>query len=59
MYTLNPYIFGGDDFNVYAEHETHGCAVPPDNPVFANLRLSTAGFRERLDMCRQLIAESG
>ena len=59
MYTINYYVFGGDDFNVNARHESHGCAAPLDNPALANLRWSTAGFCEQLVMYRQLIAEFG
>ena len=59
MYTLNYYIFGGDDFNVYAEQRTHPCAATLDHAALANRRWSTAGDCERLAMYRQLIAEFG
>ena len=59
MYTLNYYIFGGDDFNVYTENRNHGCAATVDHAVLANLRWDTAGHCERLFVYRQLIAEFG
>ena len=59
MYTLNYHIFGGDDFNVYAERKTHGCAAPLDHAALANLRWSTSGACERLALYRQLISEFG
>ena len=59
MYTLNKYIFGGDEFNVYAELTTHGCAAPVDHAALANERWPTAGVCERLALYRQLISEFG
>ena len=59
MYTLNYYLFGGDDFNVYTEQNTHGCAAPLDHAALANERWSTAGDCEKLALYRQLIAEFG
>ena len=59
MYTLNYHIFRGDDFNVYAERKTHGCAAPLDHAALANLRWSTSGACERLALYRQLISEFG
>ena len=59
MYTLNYYIYGGDDFNVYTENRNHGCAAPVDHAALANLRWPTSGACERLFVYRQLIAEFG
>ena len=59
MYTLNFYIFGGDEFNVYAETRSHGCAMTLDHAALANLRWSTADYCEKLALYRQLIAEFG
>ena len=59
MYTLNYYLYDGDDFNVYAEQRTHTCAAPVDHATIAGLRWSTAGACERLFLYRQLIAEFG
>lgn len=59
MYTLNYYLFSGDDYNVYTEQETHGCAAPLDHAALANQRWSTAGDCEKLALYRQLIAEFG
>ncbi len=59
MYTLNYYIYGGDDFNVYTEQRTHGCAAPVDHAAIATLRWSVAGACERLFLYRQLIDRFG
>ena len=59
MYTLNYYIYGGDDFNVYTEQRTHGCAAPVDHAAIATLRWSVAGACERLFLYRQLINRFG
>jgi hypothetical protein len=59
MYTLNKYIFGGDEFNVYTEQTSHGCAAPLDHAVLANERWSTAGDCEKLALYRQLVSEFG
>ena len=59
MYTLNYYIFDGDDFNVYTEQTTHGCAAPINHAALASERWSTAGPCERLALYRQLISEFG
>ena len=59
MYTLNYYVFGGDDSNVYAELPTHGCAAPLSHAALASQRWSTAGACERLALYRQLISEFG
>lgn len=59
MYTLNFYVFGGDEFNVYAETRSHGCAKTLDHAELASLRWSTASYCERLALYRQLINEFG
>ena len=59
MYTLSYYVFGGDDFNIYARERTHPCGAPLDHAALANRQWSTANFCERLAMYRQLIAEFG
>ena len=59
MYTLNYYLFGGDNFNVYAETRDHGCAAPVDNVALAALRWPAVGTCERFFLYRQLIAEFG
>ena len=59
MYTLNYYIFGGDDFNVYTETREHGCAAPVDHAALADLRWSSSDDCEKLALYRQLIAEFG
>ena len=59
MYTLNYYVFGGGDFNVYTEVTTHPCAAPVDHAALANLRWSTADACHRLFLYRQLISEFG
>jgi hypothetical protein len=59
MYMLNHHLFGGDNFNVYTEKRTHGCAAPIDHAALADLRWPTAGPCERLFVYRQLIAEFG
>ncbi|MCY4400853.1 MAG: M60 family metallopeptidase [Gemmatimonadetes bacterium] len=59
MYALNYYLFSGDDYNVYTEQKTHGCAAPLDHAALANQRWSTAGDCEKLALYRQLIAEFG
>ena len=59
MYTLNYYLYGGDDHNVYAEQQTHGCAAPVDHAALASRRWSTSGDCEKLALYRQLISEFG
>ena len=59
MYTLNFYLFSGNDYNVYTEQQTHGCAAPLDHAVLANERWSTGGDCEKLALYRQLIAQFG
>ena len=59
MYTLNYYLFSGDNFNVYTERATHGCAAPLDHAALANRRWSTSDDCEKLALYRQLIAEFG
>ncbi len=59
MYTLNYYVFSGDDFGVSVREPTHGCAAPLDHAALANRRWSTAGFCERLALYRQLISQFG
>ena len=59
MYTLNHYIFGGDDFNVYTEPTTHGCAAPLDHATLVSRRWSSSDDCEKLALYRQLISEFG
>ncbi len=59
MYTLNYYLYADDDFNVYTERKTHGCAAPLNHAALANRRWSTSGACERLALYRQLISEFG
>ena len=59
MYTLNYYVYGGDDFNVYTELQTHDCAAPINHAALASQRWSTAGHCQRLALYRQLIGEFG
>ena len=59
MYTLNYYVFRGDDFGVYTEWENPGCAFPVDHAALANQRWSSADLCEKLALYRQLITEFG
>ncbi len=59
MYTLNYHVYAGDDFNVYAEQKTHGCAAPLNHAVLAKQRWPTSGNCEKLALYRQLISEFG
>ena len=59
MYTLNYHVFGGDDFNVYAEVQSHGCAALLDHAALASRRWSTSGYCEKLALYRQLISVFG
>ena len=59
MYTLNYHLYSGDDYNVYAEQKTHGCAAPLDHAALASRRWSTSGDCEKLALYRQLISQFG
>ena len=59
MYTLNYYLYDGDDFGTEFELPTHTCAAPLDHAVLAGLRWSSVGDCEKLAMYRQLISEFG
>ncbi len=59
MYTLNYYLYAGDDFNVYTERKTHGCAAPLNHAALARQRWSTSGNCQKLALYRQLISEFG
>ena len=59
MYTLNYYLYDGDDFGTEFELPTHTCAAPLDHAVLAGLRWSSVSDCEKLAMYRQLISEFG
>ena len=57
MYTLNHYLFGGDDGDIISDHRRLKNSV--DHAALADLRWPTADVFERLEMYRQLIFEFG
>ena len=59
MYTLNSYIYQGDNFNVSAERKTHPCATPLDEAELASRKWSASDDCEKLALYRQLIEEFG
>ncbi|WP_420637385.1 M60 family metallopeptidase [Candidatus Palauibacter sp.] len=56
MYTLNGYIFGGDDSDIIADHRMPNSV---DHAALSHLRWPTADVFQRLQMYRQLIFEFG
>ncbi len=60
MYTLNHYVYSGDNFNVYTARPTHGCAAPLEHVALGSRRWSTATDHcEKTALYRHLIFEFG
>ena len=59
MYTLNYYVYDGDDFGIDLELPSHPCAAPLDHVALASLRWSSVSDCEKLALYRQLISEFG